>query len=259
MEEQIKKFQEKCNDILTLFFFYKEIFMNVVKNEKNKRFYGDKNLEIFIDRIYDTEYAEYILSRIVPSLQEKIEPFLQAENTPKTVTDRINELQWQMQPYEKRGETLEKIIGNEFSVNCLTEEEKEFLYHFNQQGYKILWLLISTIKESKKTEFDDIKDRVNSKKDMSVSGRFISLDMQLEKDVRAYYENNAMNIDMTLYVHCLKELQKVIEESREIMDMSIIIPALYEITGVKGKKNQRKFFWDVFSWEDLQPLVSRKG
>ena len=80
-----------------------------------------------------------------------------------------------------------------------------------------------------------------------------------EKDVRAYYENNAMNIDMTLYVHCLKELQKVIEESKEIMDMSIIIPALYEITGVKGKKNQRKFFWDVFSWEDLQPLVSRKG
>ena len=80
------------------------------------------------------------------------------------LTVTMKHLPPQMQPYEKRGETLEKIIGNEFSVNCLTEEEKEFLYHFNQQGYKILWLLISTIKESKKTEFDDIKDRVNSKK-----------------------------------------------------------------------------------------------
>lgn len=259
VEEQIQEFQSKCSDILTLYFFYKEILLNVVKNEKNKRFYGDKNLEIFIDRIYDTEYAEYILLTIIPSLQEKIEIFLQASNSIKEIKDRINDLQWQMQPYEKRGEALEKIIGNGFRISCLTEEEKEFLCHFNQQGYKLLWILVDTIKESKKIEFDVIKGRVNPQKDMPMNGRFMSLDMQLEKDVRAYYENNATHIDMTLYVHCLKELQQVIEEYREIMDMSIIIPALYEITGVKGKKNQRKFFWDAFSWEDLQPLVSRKG
>ena len=71
----------------------------------------------------------------------------------------MNEVQWLLQPYDNRGKALEQIIGNGFNESCLGEEEREVLYHFYQQGYKTLWLILTLIEGSKSQTFDRIKSR----------------------------------------------------------------------------------------------------
>ena len=73
---------------------------------------------------------------------------------------RLLQEQWLLQPSDHRGKALEYIIGNGFKEASLDETERELLFHFYQQGYKTLWLILSCIKvPTQDAPFDVLKEK----------------------------------------------------------------------------------------------------
>ena len=53
---------------------------------------------------------------------KKIEACLNQDNTIKKMKDRLNQMQWLLQPMQNRGKALEQIIGNGFDAQSLKKE-----------------------------------------------------------------------------------------------------------------------------------------
>ena len=166
----------------------------------------------------------------------------------------MNEVQWLLQPYDNRGKALEQIIGNGFNESCLDEEEREVLYHFYQQGYKTLWLILTLIEGSKSQTFDRIKSR-DLKKNEKISIPCEELDTSLEQLVREFYENNITNVEDKIYGICMNKLRKIIKNSD--LDSVYQVSALYEST--KNSDKARRFFWEAFEWKDIDPYIKAGG
>ena len=86
------------------------------------------------------------------------------------------------------------------------------LYHFYQQGYKTLWLILTLIEGSKSQTFDRIKSR-DLKKNEKISIPCEELDTSLEQLVREFYENNITNVEDKIYGICMNKLRKIIKNS----------------------------------------------
>jgi hypothetical protein len=107
-------------------------------------------------------------------------------------------------------------------VFVLTDEEQELLFHFYQQGYKTLWLILSLIQDPKLQSFDTLK-RAGLKKgysdeklnDLTDDEKFplISLNKRLDKIMRNYYEHQAINSEEKAYKACLVSLRALIKKS----------------------------------------------
>jgi hypothetical protein len=163
-------------------------------------------------------------------------------------------MQWQFQPRNRRGEVLEKIIGNGFKESDLTENERKLLYHFNQQGYKLLWRLMDLIEGPKINTYDEMYDKVKEEREKCLSEKFAALKSVLDGEMRSYYNNNTSNIGQRLYAHCLNELRNVIRiYTASVDDVEKIVAALYEKT--KSKTGFAKFFWDALSWDDVKLII----
>ena len=201
-------------------------------------------------QIYDEKNAILIERAIVPNIKRKIRPYVDENNTIKDMKDRMNEVQWLLQPYDNRGKALEQIIGNGFNESSLDEEEREVLYHFYQQGYKTLWLILTLIEGPKSQTFDRIKSR-DLKKNEKISIPCEELDTSLEQLVREFYENNITNVEDKIYRICINKLRKIIKNSD--LDSVYQVPALYEST--KNSDKARRFFWDAFKWKDIDPYI----
>ena len=51
--------------------------------------------------------------------------------------DRLNQMQWLLQPMQNRGKALEQIIRNGFNAQSLKKEEQEVLFHLNNGDIKL--------------------------------------------------------------------------------------------------------------------------
>lgn len=253
-KEQIEAFGAACSAVMDVYFFYHNIFMPALKAKKNCSGYAEENLEKLIDQMYDQEHAERIKETVKPILQRKLAECMPADMSGKKMMQQINTYQWQFQPMEKRGKTLEKILGEKFHADNLTDEEQRFLYHFKLQGYKILWLLMDVICCSV-ASFDEMKKRVSGEKEKYILNDTAELDERLESEARAFYEQNAVGIEERIYRQCLEEIKKIIRRTKNL-PMSLKVVALYDRT--EKDYTQRRFFWDAFSWKKLQPLIEEK-
>lgn len=249
-KEKIEKFKEQCKMVLEYYFFYVQTFLILLKNEKKDKFYAPENLQTNLFQIYDEKNAIHIERTIVPNIKRKIRPYVDEHNTIKDMKDRMNEVQWLLQPYDNRGKALEQIIGNGFNESSLDEEEREVLYHFYQQGYKTLWLILTLIEGPKSQTFDRIKSR-DLKKNEKISIPCEELDASLEQLVLEFYENNITNVEDKIYGICKNKLREIIKNSD--LDSVYQVPALYEST--KNSDKARRFFWDAFKWKDIDPYI----
>lgn len=253
-KKKIEKFKKQCKMVLEYYFFYVQTFLILLKNEKKDKFYAPENLQTNLFQIYDEKNAIHIERTIVPNIKRKIRPYVDENNTIKDMKDRMNEVQWLLQPYDNRGKALEQIIGNGFNESSLDEEEREVLYHFYQQGYKTLWLILTLIEGPKSQTFDRIKSR-DLKKNEKISIPCEELDTSLEQLVREFYENNITNVEDKIYGICMNKLRKIIKNSD--LDSVYQVPALYEST--KNSDKARRFFWDAFEWKDIDPYIKAGG
>ncbi len=251
-KDVIEKFKESCDGIFELYHFYKNILLKNLTKEKNKGYYAVENTEVLIMRMYDESQVDEILFQTLPELRQKIEDAISDESAIDGIKERINSLQWQFQPRSKRGMALEQIIGNGFKESDLTEKEKKLLYHFNQQGYKLLWRLIDLIQGPKSHTYSEMYDNAIEAAKCSLSSEeFSELEEMLNNETRCFYENNVSNTQQKLYVHCLNAVRNVIRiYSRSVNEKEKLVYALYEMT--KSKTSMAKFFWDAFSWEDIK-------
>lgn len=202
-----------------------------------------------------TKVFEYIL----PELMVKLDKAIPNETNIEEIMERINKFKWQFQPYNNRADVLEKIIGNDFNAECLSDEEKELLYHFGHYGFKRLWYILSVIKESRFLPYvkmrEEYVEKQRNKKKADNEEIAELRDYELEKLTRKYYEENLTNIQSRIYNICLTQLSDIIKNS-EISDESKI-NHLYKMT--EGNEKKRRFFWDVFSWEELEKCLDTKG
>ena len=134
--------------------------MRVLKNEKKDTFYAPENLQTILFEIYDEENVIKIQRTVLPCIQKKIEACLSNDNMIEDMRDRLNQMQWLLQPMQNRGKALEQIIGNGFNAQSLKKEEQEVLFHFEQRGYKTLWNVLTLIEGPKVTPFKTLKERV---------------------------------------------------------------------------------------------------
>lgn len=255
-KDVIKEFKKACDSIINLHFFYKNIFLKSLSKEKNKGFYAVENTEVLIELTYDEKQAKEIIFSTIPILGRKIESIITVDSSIDDIRNRINNLQWQFQPRDKRRDALEKILGNGFKESMLTEDEKKLLCHFNQQGYKLLWLLMDLIEGPNTPTYVDMYNRIEETRKEYSSEELKILEYALELEMIQYYENNALNIEQTIYSHCLRELKNTIGIYSLSLDVPTMIVALYEET--KSGTNRRRFFWDAFSWEEIKALIDGK-
>ncbi len=110
--------------------------MRVLKNEKKDTFYAPENLQTILFEIYDEENVIKIQRTVLPCIQKKIEACLSNDNMIEDMRDRLNQMQWLLQPMQNRGKALEQIIGNGFNAQSLKKEEQEVLFHCEQREYK---------------------------------------------------------------------------------------------------------------------------
>lgn len=251
-QEQIARFKEECQAIFNIHFFYKNMLIKNLRNEKSKGFFAFENIENTVFQMYDEDNAEKILDEVLPVLQEKLEPYVN-----DCTNQRINKYQWQFQPRTRRRETLEQILDHNFDADFLTEKEEEILFHFHQQGYKMLWFLTEAIKGPGLEDFDVMKGRLAEQREKWVSKELKSLDTVLEEESKRYYEENASEPELAVYRYCLEEIRALIAETK--LQNATKVKALYELTGIFRDSTNRKFFWEAFYWQDLQPFVEKEG
>lgn len=111
-------------------------------------------------QIYDEETAIQLQRIAVPALKSKIQEHITESNSIQDMRTRLLQEQWLLQPSDHRGKALEYIIGNGFKEASLDETERELLFHFYQQGYKTLWLILSCIKvPTQDAPFDVLKEK----------------------------------------------------------------------------------------------------
>ncbi len=245
-KKSISSFQRECRDVIKLFSEYKSI-VDVIRKEKNKTHNGEKYLLKLIAKKYDMENEAGINEDVVSGLISKMDQAIPFDMPVKEVLDRLNKEKWQFQPLEKRGEVLEKIIGNGFNSSCLDETEKEFLLHFGQYGFKTLWHLLAIVYDMRMKPYDEIKKQKEEKN----STAFPDLEEKLDRIAKAYYEGGLADVEGRLYCVCLKELKDIIEGSE--LPSSVKVSALYEKL---GKNSSRlRFFWDAFSWKELSACI----
>ena len=254
----IEDFNTTCDGLFDLYSFYKNTFLQKLTNEKNKSYYAVENTEKLIMQRYDKDQVDEILFQILPEIKRKIESVIPDDSAMKDIRNRINSMQWQFQPRNQRGQVLEQIIGNGFKESDLTEKERNLLYHFNQHGYKLLWLLMDLIEGPVISSYDDLYEKTKEEREKHLSEEFKELEAVLNRETRCYYENNASNIGQTLYALCLNELKNIINRySSEVDNKEKLVVALYEKT--KSKTTTAKFFWEVFTWEEIKFIVEEKG
>lgn len=251
----IIEFKENCGAIFELYGFYKNVLLKNLAREKNKGYFAVENTEILLMRMYDESNVDEKLFETLPEVKRKIETVILDDSAIDEMRERMNSLQWQFQPLCKRGTVLEQIIGNGFKEDVLTENEKSLLYHFNQQGYKLLWRLLDLIQGPKVSTYSEIYDSVIAAKTYEiVFDEILELESVLEDESRCYYENNGSNIEQKLYAHCLTAICSMINKSSSsIKEKEKLVYALYEST--KAKTSTAKFFWDAFAWEDIKLII----
>ena len=256
-KELIKEFQESCDKIIEIYLFYKNKFMNMLTKEKNKGYYAVENTETLIMRKYDEEYVDAKLFETLTSVREKIAKTLSDESAVQDIRERINTEQWLFQPSSRRGQVLEKIIGNGFKVTDLNEEERELLCHFNQQGYKMLWRIMELIEGPNIATFELLCKKMDMERTELCIDEFYVLESLLKEELRNYYEKNTINTEHILYAYCRATLRNLIDNYVSSVDhISKVVVGLYEKT--KSQTSKAKFFWDVFTWEEIQCVVEEK-
>ena len=252
----IKAFQKSCEEIFKIYMFYKR-FLKELTKEKNKGYYAVENAEIHIMRMYDEEYADKKLFETLLGIREKIAAVISEDSQIGEIRERINTEQWQYQPMEQRALVLEKVIGNGFKASDLDKEESELLYHFNQQGYKFLWRIMDLIEGPRIKTYEEMYNKQCEKVKKVFVEEFENLDNTLYQELMAYYENNTINVSQLIYVHTLSELKRVISIYMETgIAKSKLIASMYKKT--RSNLDKAKFFWDVFSWDELKDLIKDK-
>ena len=250
-KENIERFKLRCQGILNSYAFYVNKFLRVLKNEKKDTFYAPENLQTILFEIYDEENVIKIQRTVLPCIQKKIEACLSNDNMIEDMRDRLNQMQWLLQPMQNRGKALEQIIGNGFNAQSLKKEEQEVLFHFEQRGYKTLWNVLTLIEGPKVTPFKTLKERVEKNRT-----EMQELDKSLEKDlesiVQGFYEKNETDPKNKLYGVCLQKLKQIVTETQEL-PLKLKIATLYEIT--KKSEDYGRFFWEVFEWKEMEPYI----
>ena len=250
-KENIERFKLRCQGILNSYAFYVNKFLRVLKNEKKDTFYAPENLQTILFEIYDEENVIKIQRTVLPCIQKKIEACLSNDNTIEDMRDRLNQMQWLLQPMQNRGKALEQIIRNGFNAQSLKKEEQEVLFHFEQRGYKTLWNVLTLIEGPKVTLFKTLKERVEKNRT-----EMQELDKSLEKDlesiVQGFYEKNETDPKNKLYGVCLQKLKQIVTETQEL-PLELKIATLYEIT--KKSEDYGRFFWEVFEWKEMEPYI----
>lgn len=249
LRNETAEYEDRCKTVMELYAIYIKL-TNAIRSEQNKDSKGLKNIEKIIARIYDSENEANINTNVLPVLMEKVDAAIPQDNAAmREIKSRMNTFKWQFQPYEKRGETLENIIGNGFSANVLDEEEKDLLFHFNQNGYKLLWHLLAAVKESRIRSYDQIK--TDLKIEDPINSSLPSLAERLHNVTRQFYDTHLTDMAGRLYRICLEELQVIMGCSSLPQDVKV--KSLYKIT--KGSLTKAKFFWDSITWDDLEPYL----
>ena len=254
-DAMIKEFTDSCEAILELYRCYNDIFLKVLTREKNIGYYAVENTENLLMRTYDEANLDEILFVVLPRLKDRIEAITKNnESIIGDIRERIKSLQWQFQPYAKRAEVLEKIIGNGFNASELSEQERTLIYHFGQQGYKLLWRLMDMIEGPKTAAYIELYDKFAEENKDIFQEEFVQLEHDLNDAMKRYYENNATNISSTLYALCLKEIKNMVDKySASLENKDKLVYALYKIT--KSSVGRAKFFWDTFKWDDIKGAI----
>ena len=263
----IKIFETQCREILSTHFFYIHSLLPIIREEKKEVFYAPENLLRNLFQIYDEETAIQLQRITVPALKSKIQEHITESNSIQDMRTRLLQEQWLLQPSDHRGKALEYIIGNGFKEASLDETERELLFHFYQQGYKTLWLILSCIKvPTQDAPFDVLKEKAIKQMEKSEEKRkskkapkeelppissYVASNSDfirhLDNAARNFYVNNDANAQRKLYRICLRELEELIDHSS--VDMGQLITTLHKLT--RTSSENRNFFWDAFVWEDI--------
>lgn len=255
-EERVTAFEAACDATFKLYGYYKNILLKKLKYEKNKFRIGYKYLEQMIYRLYDEENANRILDKIVPSIIEKLNAAIPITKKVLEIRDNIIKEQWQFQSVEKRGDILEKIIGNDFKTASLDEEEKNVLFHFNQYGYKLLWYILTVINDQRMLTFEEKECKVTGEKEKIKKDYFDSFDEKLKEKVRSYYDDNLIHIDQVLAEVCKEEILMIYERYHDLANTTRVC-ILYKITDKALYK--KSIFWKLFSWRELQECLVKEA
>ncbi len=247
--ELIEKYRSDCSDVISLYFRYAGLCRRI-RFEKDRSGFAAKNIYNQVIRTYDEKNAIKIYDEIIPSLIKTMDKCIGEEVSIKEIKERLNTEKWQYQPSDRREQALCSIIGKGSDISFLNDQQKEFLFCFDQHGYKMLWLILTLIEGNRPKPYAKIRDDAFAGK-AKITG-FDMLDKKLDGQTRYLYESDLNGADNRLYRICIRELRKLTDEYD--LHTATKITTIYDLTG--DDPRYKRFFWDTVTWDEIKPWCS---
>lgn len=242
-KEEKEKYIKNINDVCALYFKYRSLIRSI-DYEKNKSSFGGIHLSKLVSKKYDEEKTIRINEDVITGLVDKIEQALPDDI--ERVKNNVNDLKWQFQPKEKRADALEKIIGKDFDVNILSDDEKTFLFSFDQYGYKSLWYILDICDKRRIKSYNEIRD---DKKIEEINNPMLTeLIEELEEVATALYYFQIIDAEHEIYSLCKDKLKNIVKMANIKTEAKIAI--MYEAIG--SDVTLARFFWDVFEFDEIK-------
>jgi hypothetical protein len=219
--------------------------------EKNKSSFGEIHLSKLVSKKYDEEKTVRINEDVIKGLVDKIEQALPDDI--ERVKNNVNDLKWQFQPKEKRADAFEKIIGKDFDLNILSDDEKTFLFSFDQYGYKSLWYILDICDKRRIKSYNEIRD---DKKIEEINNPMLTeLIEKLEEAATSLYYFQIIDAEHEIYSLCKDKLKNIVKMANFKTEAKIAI--MYEAIG--SDVTLARFFWDVFNFDEIQKCKMEGG
>lgn len=244
-----KEFAKHCQNILDIYSYYCAIQRRIaskIKTEYNYR----SNIDDLLWTQYDAEKVEQITDNVLPVLYGVVANKINSKEKLKEFKNGINNAKWHLMNTEEKRATIIKMFDlteEQFSEN---NEAWNVVLNPHQQGYKLLWYIVMDVCKSLELRYLEFTGGLEEKETFTQC----TLSEKIEKQLSQSLQSKASFSEKQIFTLCFEELKSILSKSN--LDINIKMKTLFNLT--KSKNKEALFFWDSFSWEDINKFIVKE-
>lgn len=244
-----KEFTKQCQNILDIYSYYCTIQRRIagkIKTEYNHR----ANIENLLWTQYDEGKVEQIKENALPTIYSVVANKINSKDELKVFKNNINSMRWHLMNTVQRQAAIIEMFDLTEEQFAKNKKAWDIVLNPYQQGYKLLWYIIMDVCQSLTMSYSDFIGGLEEKE------TFVPCDLSknIEKQLSQNLQNKVSFGEKQIYTLCFEKLKKVL--SKSTLDIAIKMETLFNLT--KSKNKEASFFWDSFSWEDINQFIVKE-
>ena len=244
-----KGFTKQCQNILDIYSYYCTIQRRIadkIKTEYNHR----ANIENLLWAQYDEGKTEQIKEKALPTIYSIVANKIKSKDELKDFKNKINTMQWHLMNTAQRQTAIIELLDLTKEQFAKNKEAWGIILNPYQQGYKLLWYIVMDVCQSLSFSYSDFIGGLKEKE------TFIpcNLSKNIEKELSQSLQNKVTFGEKHIYSLCFEELKNTLSKSD--LNTATKMETLFNLT--KSKNKEASFFWDSFSWEDINKYIVKE-